>query len=227
MNNQMETLKTIKTAFRGAFSPASYNEDNNSFDVTFTTSAPYARYDFMRDEWYDEVLSFEDDHVKLNRLNAGAPVLDNHDRYGGLSSQIGVVERAWIENGQGGATIRLSNREDVKGIVQDVKDGIIKNISIGYEVRSVQREERGKGERPIYRAIDWEPFEISLVPIPADPAAQVRTVEDQMQEIEIIDKEEIRELENENTDSTATIDEINKSYADVDAACVDIFLTKF
>jgi len=219
----METIQTIKTVFRGAFSPSSYNEEKNSFDVTFTTSAPYRRYDWRREEEYDEVLSFDDDHVKLSRLNAGAPVLDNHDRFSGLSSQIGVVERAWVENGQGGATIRLSGRDEVKGIVQDVKDGIIKNVSIGYEVRKVQREERAKGERPIYRAVDWEPFEISLVPIPADPMAQVRSVQDKMQEVEVIEDAKSGPSDIKDAPNTDKV----KSHADVDAACVDIFLTKF
>lgn len=221
----MAKLKTIKTAFRGAFSPASYNEEKNTLDVTFTTSAPYRRYDWRNDEEYDEVLSFEPGHVKLDRLNMGAPVLNNHDRYGGLNSQIGVVERAWIENGQGGATIRLSKREDVKGIVQDVRDGIIKNISIGYEVRAVQREDQGEGKRPIYRAIDWEPFEISLVPIPADPMAQVRTVQDQMQEVEIIETEQERELEDQNTDSTG-VDEIQEQTMTVYKAQIKFFNKK-
>jgi hypothetical protein len=221
----MAKLKTIKTAFRGAFSPASYNEEKNTLDVTFTTSAPYRRYDWRNDEEYDEVLSFEPGHVKLDRLNMGAPVLTNPDRYGGLNSQIGVVERAWVENGQGGATIRLSKREDIKGIVQDVRDGIIKNISIGYEVRAVQREDRGKGKRPIYRAIDWEPFEISLVPIPADPMAQVRSVQDQMQEVEIIEPEQERELEDQNTDATG-VDEVQEQTMTVYNAQIKFFNKK-
>lgn len=217
----METIKTIKTAFRGAFSPTSYNEENNSFDVTFTTERPVRRYDFRNDEEYDEVLSFEGNHVKLDRLNSGAPVLNNHDRFGGLNSQIGVVERAWIEKGQGGATIRLSKREDVRGIVQDVQDGIIKNVSIGYEVRKVQRIEQEDGKRPIYKAVDWEPFEISLVPVPADPTAQVRSIEDNLQEVEIIKDEVFAEIENENTDSTATQEEIQKAFAAIDVARID------
>lgn len=221
----METIKTIKTAFRGAFSPTTYNQENNSFDVTFTSDAPVRRYDFRNDEEYDEVLSFEGDHVKLGRLNSGAPVLNNHSR-NGLSSQIGVVERAWVENGRGGATIRLSKREEVAGIVQDVKDGIIKNVSIGYEVRAVVREEKEKGQRPTYRAIDWEPFEISLVPVPADPTAQVRSIEQDMDEIEVIKNQVFQELEDENTDSTATATEVQKAFADIDVACVDIFINK-
>ena len=148
-------------------------------------------------------------------------LLNNHDRYGGLSSQIGVVERAWVEDGKGGATIRLSRRPDVQGIVQDVRDGIVKNVSIGYEVRRVRREEQEDDKRPIYRAVDWEPFEISLVPVPADPTAQIRTQKDAVQEIEIEEQEQERELENDTTDSTENLEEVNKAFAAIDVARID------
>jgi hypothetical protein len=47
-------------------------------------------------------------------------------------------------------------------------------VSIGYRVhRYDQRPDPVSGEM-IYRAVDWEPFEISIVPIPVDRDAQVR-----------------------------------------------------
>lgn len=197
----METIKTMKAAYRAAVEPSSYNEEKNTFDVTFTTSAPVQRYDWERDRYYDEVLSFDPGHVKLERLNNSAPVLDNHNRFDGVTrSVIGVVERAWIENGQGAATIRFSNREEVKGIVQDVKDGILKNVSIGYSVKKLKIEDN-EDKRPVYRAVDWEPFEISLVPVPADAKAQVRSLQENFETIEVIN--EINETPVEITESNS------------------------
>jgi hypothetical protein len=91
---------------------------------------------------------------------------------------IGVVVAgtARIEGGIGIATLQLSRREDVAGIVQDIADGIIRNISVGYMVHEYQVTER-PGEVPLMRAVDWEPAEISFVPIPADAAATVRSVD--------------------------------------------------
>jgi len=209
----METIKAIKTHIRAAVAPQSFDEEENTFDVTFTTSAPVRRYDWQRDTYYNEVLSFDTSHVNLSRLNSKAPVLDNHDRYTGVTAQIGVVEKAWVENEQGGATIRFSKREDVKGIVQDVKDGILANISIGYAIKKVEREFEEGQDIPTYRAVDWEPFEISLVPVPADPAAQIRSIENQLQTIEIVGEKV--ELKKENTDHTA----------ESSLACLDILLT--
>lgn len=208
----MKTIKTIKTDIRAAVTPKSYNEEKNTFDVTFTTSAPVMRFDWLTDTYYNEVLSFDPSHVNLKRLNNGAPVLDNHNRFGSVTNQIGVVERAWIENGQGGATIRFSNREDVKGIVQDVKDGILKNVSIGYTVRKMEPEQMEGQEFPTYKAIDWEPFEISMVTVPADASAQVRSVQDSIQSIEIVGQK--IELKEENTNNSAAFD----------LACLDMFL---
>ena len=180
----MNKIKTIKASYRAAIAPSTYNESKNTFDVTFTTDAPVRRYDWERDRYYNEVLSFDPAHVNLDRLNNAAPLLDNHDRQTGVKSQIGVVERAWIEDGRGAATIRFSNREEVKGIVQDVKDGILKNVSIGYSVKKLKVEDEDN-DIPTYRATSWQPFEISLVPVPADPRAQVRSMSELLEEIEV------------------------------------------
>jgi hypothetical protein len=110
--------------------------------------------------------------VRLGRLNGGAQLLDTHGQWQ-LRDVLGVVERAWIENGVGMATVRFSRRADVDPIWQDVREGILRNISVGYLVHRVVREER-EGQPAIVRAVDWEPMEISFVPVPADPGAQVR-----------------------------------------------------
>ena len=57
---------------------------------------------------------------------------------------------------------------------QRIADGTLRAVSIGYRVhRYDQRPDPVSGEM-IYRAVDWEPFEISIVPIPVDRDAQVR-----------------------------------------------------
>lgn len=177
--------------------PTSYNEEAKTFDVTFTTEAPVKRYDWNNGTYYNEVLSFEKGHVNLDRLNNGANVLDNHNMYGSVSNAVlGVVERAWVEDGKGAATIRFSNRPEVQGIVQDVKDGILKNISIGYSITKLLKEEE-EGTIPTYRAIEWEPYEISVVAIPADANAQVRSIQENLQTIEVVEPE-IQEEESKN-----------------------------
>ncbi len=159
---------------RAAFTPTTYNEKDRTVDIVWTTGSQVKRYDYERDNYYLEQLEVSNDAIDFERLNSGAPVLSNHDAYS-LNSVIGVVERAWIENGEGKAKIRFSERAEVKPIINDVRDGILRNISVGYRVDQYQITESTSEELPIYTAKRWTPMEISLVTIPADSGAQVRS----------------------------------------------------
>ena len=143
-----------------------------SVEVVWTTGAKVRRTDFWTGRRYDEELSLDPTHVDLSRLNDGAPLLNSHAA-NDLGSVIGVVERAWLNGAEGRAMVRFSERADVAPIVADVKAGILRNISVGYAVRKYQIEE---GDVPVYRAIDWEPMEISLVPVQADAGAGTRSL---------------------------------------------------
>lgn len=145
-------------------------EGDATLQVVWSTGAEVRRYDWWADEEFLEVLDIQG--ADLTRLNAGAPVLNSH-RGHGLEQMIGVVERAWLEDGQGLAEIRLSQRPEVAGIRADVASGIIRNVSIGYAIQSLERERR-QGAPDVVRVTAFQPLEISLVPIPADHGAQVR-----------------------------------------------------
>ena len=148
--------------------------DSRVFDVIFTTGATVRRYSFLNDEIYDEELVVGKNNVRLERLNGGAPVLDTHDDLS-LDSVIGVVMTgsARIDGGVGKAQIKIDDGAESESILRKIRDGIIRNVSVGYRVHKYEviRED---GKVPIYRAVDWEPYEISLVPIPADAGASIR-----------------------------------------------------
>jgi len=149
------------------------NEAARTVEITWTTGATVRRNRIFQDA-IDEELSVDPDAVRLERLNAGAPFLNTH-RAGSLESVLGVVEpgSARIENGIGTATIRFSERADVEPVFRDIAAGIIRNVSVGYRVHRYDIEKRD-GAPELWRAVDWEPLEISAVPIGADPGAQVR-----------------------------------------------------
>lgn len=133
------------------------------------------RTNWLKQPYYEE-LSLAPEHVNLGRLNAGAPLLNSH-RSDDLKSQIGVVEKAWISDGKGHARLRFSRRDDVEPVFQDVKDGIIRGISVGYRVHKTEERKEEKGaEFKTIRALDWEPHELSLVAVGADSGATVRTL---------------------------------------------------
>ena len=167
--------KTDDLRIRAAFEPTTFNETNRTVELTWTTGASVRRYDWHRDRYYTESLLVTNEAVNFSRLENGAPLLANHSSYS-LEDVVGVVERAWIDNGIGKATVRFSERESVKPILADVKAGILRSISVGYSVETVTIEERDN-ELPIYTATRWTPMEISLVTIPADIGAQVRSIE--------------------------------------------------
>lgn len=152
-----------------------WNEEARTLDVTFTTGSSVLRFDYREWEYFYEDLEVTDEAVDLGRLNAGGAVLNTHYQYD-LNDQFGVVERAWIENGVGHATVRLSDAPGDADIVRKIATKIIRNISVGYMVhewRIVQKD----GEITRKTAVRWEPTEISFVPVPADPGCQSRAAQ--------------------------------------------------
>lgn len=154
---------------------SSFNEAENTVEIVFTTGATVRRWSWSEGA-YDEELVVEPGAVRLERLNLGAPLLNTHSSYD-LDDVIGSVVpgSARIENGRGIATVLLSRRDDVRGIVQDIRDGVIRNISAGYRYHRVEKTDGQDGDPAKWRVVDWEPLEISAVPVPADPGAQVRS----------------------------------------------------
>ncbi|GIU74767.1 MAG: hypothetical protein KatS3mg004_1854 [Bryobacteraceae bacterium] len=124
------------------------------------------RLDPWTGELYQLRLGLEDGQVRLGRM-VGAPVLDSHANFS-IRDQIGVVERAWVQSGQLLARLRFSERDDVEPIWRDILAGIVRNVSIGALIYKRSKQPDGT-----WLADDWEPMEISMVPVPADAKATV------------------------------------------------------
>jgi len=167
-------MKIPSNQFRASFKPESYDEEKRTIDVIFTTGARVKRYSFFDGPFFEE-LEVSTKSMSLDRLNRGAPVLNNHGTWGGgLRDILGVVEKASIKSGEGVATLRFSSRPEIQDLIRDIKEGVIRNVSVGYQVNKFEEKEPVDGV-PVYRAIDWEPYEISFVGMPADAGAQARS----------------------------------------------------
>lgn len=156
--------------------PASFDEADSSFEVCWTTGAAVTRFDWYDGEFYDETLSLERGAVRLDRLNDSGPVLDSH-RDDGLASLVGsiVPGSVRIQDGKGLARVRLAaDSPDVASIIAKVRGGHLRKVSVGYMVHTYELIDHDSGRREM-RAVDWEPIEISLVSVPADPGAQIRS----------------------------------------------------
>jgi HK97 family phage major capsid protein/HK97 family phage prohead protease len=142
------------------------------------------------------ILSMDKKAMRTERLSNGAPLLLNHD----WNDQIGVIEDFRIDGGIARANVRFSRSARGEEIYQDVKDGIRKSVSVGFMVYELDLETEKKGESPIYRSNDWEPYEISIVSVPADISVGVgRSMPDPAQVSEVPQARAISIKEENNT----------------------------
>lgn len=108
----------------------------------------------------------------LSRLNSGAaPLLRDHR--GNLDSQIGTVVSAEVAGGRGRAVVRIGATPEGDALLSRIRDGEIRNVSVGYTVHALERRGTGPDGLPLLIATQWEAVEISLVATPADPTVGV------------------------------------------------------
>lgn len=184
---------------RALIQPTTLDKANRTVDVVFATETPVFRTGWEED--YNEVLQCTAASVRIERINKGLPVLDTHKTYSVLN-QFGRTMKVWFDEKKREmwATIRFSQRAEVEGVFKDIEDGIVSDISVGYRVYKFEREPQAEGERPIYRAVDWMPTELSFCSIGADINSGTRSAQEgDTNEVIIIDK--IRNMAQETKES--------------------------
>lgn len=189
--SKIKKLSMLQT--RAAVTTSSIDKENRTVEVVFGTDTPVRMYNWDIGR-YMEILSFDPAHVRMDRINSGAPLLKMHRK----DEQIGVVESARIENGKGVAVIRFSKNKDADEVWNDVVDGIVRNISVGYNVFEYLDQTASESDTTTLKAIDWEPSEISIVSIPADIESGVRSEESENDhEVKISQLNKSRKMETE------------------------------
>ena len=184
--------------------------DSRTVELSFSSETPYGR-------WFgDEILCHDEECINLERFNNGlGTALFNHDR----DAVVGHVEKAWIENNRGKALVRFDEDEQSDTIFQKVQFGTLKGVSVGYSIKryevlddkdSVSSNGRFKGP-DTYVVTDWEPLEISIVSVPADPtvgvgrsAEEIHTSINTQEEEKSMDEKEI--LKTEDVKSTEPVE---------------------
>ena len=186
------------------------DSDNRTVELSFSSETPYGR-------WFgDEILCHDEECINLERFNNGlGTALFNHDR----DAVVGHVEKAWIEDNRGKALVRFDEDEQSDTIFQKVQSGTLQGVSVGYSIKryevldekdSVSSNGRFKGP-DTYVVTDWEPLEISIVSVPADPtvgvgrsAEEIHTSIDTQEEEKSMDEKEI--LKTEDVKSTEPVE---------------------
>lgn len=171
---QRENIEVPMLDLRAEVMPETFDEENRSVVFIASTGARGLRRRYWDEDYYEE-LEISEKAVRMGRLQNRAPFLNTHRNYD-VSNVFGAVTRAWIEDAKLMIEVQFSRREDVEPYFQDVKDRILCHMSLGYNVLEYQITDK-QGELDVYRAIDWEPVEGSIVPIAFDDAAVSRSAE--------------------------------------------------
>jgi len=114
------------------------------------------------DMWYGtEILSHAPGAMRMGERQANMPLLFNHNR----DDLLGAVPSITIDkDGRGYCTVRFGKDERGEWAMQQAADEILVNASFMYRVYKFEEDV----DAEIYTATDWEPYEISLVTVPAD-----------------------------------------------------------
>lgn len=143
----------------------SVDTESRTLEFPFSSELPVER-------WFgDEILSHKDGAADLTRLNDGAPLLFNHN----MDEIIGVVERAWFKEKRGYVSVRFAKTARAEEVLSMVNDGILRNVSFGYRINEMV--EAVKNGKSTYTATRWEPYEVSMVTVPADHTVGVGRAE--------------------------------------------------
>lgn len=150
--------------------------EEREIEVVWTTGARVQR---RRWEGWDDLVEYDEELVvgpgtiRLERMQAGAPFLDSHNGYR-LEAVLGSVvpDSVRVADGVATARVRLTSAPDAEAAIRRVLEKHV-GISVGYRVHRYDIIKQD-GQRELWRAVDWEPLEISAVSIPADPGAHIR-----------------------------------------------------
>lgn len=138
-------------------------KEDGAIRLSISSDEPYLRYDWMADEDYYEVLDHSPQGVNVSRIQNGTALLFNHDR----DMQLGTINAPSLENGRCYVMAKMSDASDVAGYIQRVREGILKDTSIGYQLTDEGECIGAKDGIPIYK-FKFAINEASLVTIPAD-----------------------------------------------------------
>lgn len=160
MEVEMETEDRFDRStltFRQAEFDGYDDEDERSVRMSLSSELPVDR-SFGR-----EVLEHSEEAIDMSRLASGyAPLLLDHD----MTKQIGVIRKAYLDKADKRlrAEVKFSKSPQAQIILDDIKDGIRSNVSIGYVVRNMVADDANG----TVRVNDWQPYEASIVSVPAD-----------------------------------------------------------
>lgn len=146
--------------------------DNRTVSLAFSSENPVVRN--IGGQEYNEILLHNPENISLERLQNKAALLFNHD----FDNHIGVIESASIDSDHiGRALVRFSSVGIGAEKYEMVREGTLSKVSVGYSILDYRIE----GDNLL--VTKWEPYEISMVSVPADDQVGIgRSLEEEKDE---------------------------------------------
>jgi Caudovirus prohead serine protease len=160
--------------------PVSYDKHRHIVEAVISVGSPVKR------AYGTEVLLISSNAVDLSRIGeVGIPLLDHHNQCG-IDAMLGRLADAWIERGALLGRFKFNQTPEGKKAEGMVARGEITGISAGYRVEQwlitdadgdiVDEKSTRWHDDLTFTATRWQLFECSLVAVPADAAAAVRSL---------------------------------------------------
>jgi len=143
--------------------------EERTYTLSFSSEEPYKRW------WGVEILDHTQGCIGLDRINELGCILFNHNR----DKVVGKVMEAWIDGNRCSAKVKFDDDEQSEIIQRKVESGTLRGVSVGYSVGSWENVKPGEKSAdgrftgPCDIAKRWEPLEVSIVSVPADPTVGV------------------------------------------------------
>ena len=159
----------------------SYDAKTHSVVAVLSTGAPVKR------EYGTEVLTISPSAIDLSRAKSGlVPIIDSH-KIEGINNVLGRVTDIWFEKGKLVGRLTFDSSDAGRNAEGLVSRGTIRGVSIGYSVSSWIVTDSDSGDVVDSSRLRWDGeytftanrfsiMELSLVSVPADPLAMIRSV---------------------------------------------------
>jgi phage head maturation protease len=158
--------------------PQSYSKKDRTVDAVISMGSPVQRF------YGTEVLRIDSKSVMLDRLPI--PLLDSHSQTS-ITDALGRITEAWINRGALMGKLKFNETAEGRKAEGMVARGEIAGISAGYRVEQWEIADadgniidpermRWDDEGLTFTATRWELLEASLVAVPADGSASIRSL---------------------------------------------------
>lgn len=169
-SQKREALKnTVRTRAVSISVSRQDDTDSNTLSFVFVSNDNAGvRYDWGSGEYYNEILDVTG--AKVHRLNTFFK-----DHLHSVDSAVGKISNVRVEDMQLIGDVTFGSDEDSQRVLSKYSEGILTDVSIGYEIRKYDVKPSANNERDNVTVTDFDIFEVSAVGVGFDSGAKKRS----------------------------------------------------